>query len=258
MKRLTAAFVATLLVLPVLADSPATSPAIKPGSAFLSPELKTLQADEAANPGMLWVENGARLWSERIGSANRSCADCHGDAAASMKGVATTYPKVDAASGKLLNLEMRINACRTSQQRAEPLDYESEPLLALTVFVARQSLNMPMAVQVDGAAAPFYSKGKEFFHRRQGQLNLSCAQCHDGAAGARLRADVISNGAVTGYPAYRLEWQTLGSLHRRLRACSLGVRATQFDYGSEEYLSLELYLAKRSGGLPIETPGIRK
>ena len=117
---------------------------------------------------------------------------------------------------------------------------------------------MPMAVKTDDSAATFYKRGEAFFHRRQGQLNLSCAQCHDGVAGSRLRADVISNGAINAYPAYRLEWQTLGSLHRRLRACSLGVRATQFNHGSDEYLSLELYLAKRSQDLRIESPGVRK
>lgn len=85
-----------------------------------------------------------------------------------------------------------------------------------------------------------------------------CGQCHDDNAGRRLRGDVISSGVGTGYPAYRLEWNTLGSLHRRLRACSLGVRATQFDYGSREYHALELYLAVRARGLPVESPGLRR
>src|SRR5690606_31003642 len=119
-------------------------------------------------------------------------------------------------------------------------------------------LGLPMAVETDGAAAPFYAAGEAFFNRRQGQLNLSCAQCHVANAGRRLRGDTISHGHGVGYPAYRLEWQTLGSLHRRLRACSFGVRAVQFEPGSPQYLALELYLAARARGVPLETPAIRK
>ena len=134
----------------------------------------------------------------------------------------------------------------------------SEELLALTAYIARQSLGMPLKVNTDGAAAPYYEKGRELFYLRQGQINLSCAQCHEDNVGRHLRGDIISSAIPSGYPAYRIEWQTLGSLHRRLRACSLGVRAIQFPYGSEEYLSLELYLAKRAEGFHIEAPAIRK
>jgi sulfur-oxidizing protein SoxA len=76
--------------------------------------------------------------------------------------------------------------------------------------------------------------------------------------GKRLRGDRISSGLPTAYPVYRLDWQRMGSLHRRLRACSLGVCAEQLDYGSPEYVDLELYLAARASGAAIETPGLRK
>ncbi len=117
---------------------------------------------------------------------------------------------------------------------------------------------MPVEVEIEGAAAPYYAAGEAFFHRRQGQMNLSCAGCHVENAGRRLRGDTISHGLGNGYPAYRLEWQSLGSLHRRLRACSLGVRAVQLAAGAPEYLALELYLAKRAAGVPVETPAIRR
>jgi sulfur-oxidizing protein SoxA len=244
--------------LTVLIPSLLQAEPLRSGIAFQSERLQAQQRDEAANPGMLWVSEGAALWQQRQGTAGKSCADCHGDAGASMKGVAARYPAVEPKSGRLVNLEGRINLCRTAHQQGEPLAYESDELLALTAFVARQSLDMAMKVETSGAAAPFYESGRAFYHRRQGQMNLSCAQCHDANAGRSLRGDTISHGLGNGYPAYRLEWQTLGSLHRRLRACSLGVRAVRFDYGSQEYLNLELYLAGRAEGVAIETPAIRK
>lgn len=237
------------------ADRP--SPAL-PGSQFQSPETRALQDDEARNPGMLWVENGGTLWTAAPDGGNgKSCASCHGDAAQSMKGVATKYPLVH-ASGTLLNIEARINLCRTGLQGAKSLAYESNELLGLAAFVTYQSRGMPKSVSIDGPARPYFEQGKAFFQTKQGQLDLACTQCHDGLTGRNLRGDKISQGQSSGWPAYRLEWQTLGSLHRRLRACSLGVRAEQLPAGSTEYTALELYLAWRGEGLPLESPGVRR
>lgn len=248
--------VAIGLALLVLATWPALAE-IKSGSEFLSPEMRRQQADETRNPAWFWVEQGEELFSRKPeGSA--ACVSCHAQPQQSLRGAATRYPQVDAASGKLLNLEGRIEQCRVERQKQPAFGYESAELLGMTAYIASLSRGMPVDVATGGPAQPFYEAGKAFFERRQGQINLSCQQCHDGLVGQKLRGDTVSHGAGTGYPAYRLEWNTVGSLHRRLRACSLGVRATQFDYGSPEYLALELYLAGRAKGLPVETPGIRR
>ena len=175
-----------------------------------------------------------------------------------MRGVAASYPKIDKASGKLVNLEGRINLCRSERMGAELLHYESEELLALTAYVARQSLGLPIAARIDGAARAHFEAGRASYHLRRGQMNLSCAHCHDAQWGKRLLSETISQGHPNAYPAYRMEWQTMGSLERRLRACLSGIRAEMLPYGSQEYLDLELFLAWRAQGLPIETPGVRR
>jgi sulfur-oxidizing protein SoxA len=237
--------------------TPASADEIASGSTFLSPELRRRQDDPNRNPAWFWVDQGKELFAEKP-ATGQACLGCHADPAASLRGAAMHYPQVDRSSGKLLNLEGRIEQCRVERQQQPAFGYESAELLSLTAYVASLSRGLPMSVRTDGPARPFYEAGQAFFERRQGQLNLSCKQCHDGLVGQKLRGDTISHGAGTGYPAYRLEWNTVGSLHRRLRACSLGVRATQFDYGSPEYLALELYLAGRAEGLPIETPAMRR
>lgn len=228
-----------------------------PGTFYQSAATQALQADDGANPAMLWVGQGEILWTEPAGPEQRSCASCHGDAAG-MKGVATQFPKIDAASGTLLNLEARINQCRTQHQKAPAFAYETAPLLSLTAFLALQSRGLPRNVAIDGAAKNAFERGRLFFNTRQGQLNLACAQCHDDNVGRKLRGDTISQGQTQGWPAYRFEWQSIGSLHRRLRACSLGVRAEIRPYGSPEYVDLELYLAWRSKDLPLESPAVRR
>ncbi len=217
-----------------------------------------MQADDFANPGMLWVTRGEKLWAAVSGRNEKSCASCHQEAQVSMKGVAARYPRIDAGDGRGLNLEGRINRCRTTQQNAEPLNYESEELLALTAFVAHQSRGMPVAVTVNDQNRQHVERGKEVYFRRQGQMNLACLHCHDRNAGKKLLTDTISQGHGNAYPAYRLEWQAVGSLHRRLRACYFGVRAERPDFGSDELLDLELYLATRARGLTVETPGVRR
>jgi len=227
------------------------------GYEFMGRETRAMQDDDATNPGMLWVLDGEALWNGKAGASGLACAGCHGDARASMKGVAARYPAFDAARGRPVNIEQRINACRTDRQKAAPLAYESRELLALTAFVARQSRGLPIGIAIDERTKLFLDAGSNTFHRRQGQLNLACTQCHDDHWGKKLAGNTIPQAHPTGYPLYRLEWQGLGSLQRRLRNCLVGMRAESYAYGSPEFVDLELYLMWRARGMKVETPGVR-
>src|ERR1700719_3464513 len=101
------------------------------GADSVSPEVRAMQNDENANPGMLWVLQGKTLWAGKAGAAARSCQDCHGDAVASMKGVAARYPAFDAVLARSLDLEQRINRCRSEDQKDDPLAWGSDELLGL-------------------------------------------------------------------------------------------------------------------------------
>src|SRR5262245_57486413 len=90
------------------------------GYDLMGPQTRAMQDDDTVNPGMLWVLDGETLWNRKAGSADKSCADCHGDARTSMKGVAARYPAFDTARGRPINLEQRILICRSEQQKATP------------------------------------------------------------------------------------------------------------------------------------------
>lgn len=222
----------------------------------MTPATRALQDDDLANPGLLWLLDGDAGWHERVGATAKSCADCHGAAASSMKGVAARYPMFDSKRGTAINLEGRINLCRTERQGAVAHAYESKPLLALTMYVAAQSKGMPITPD-DEALAASISEGQRLFAMRQGQLNLSCAHCHDDNWGRKLAGNTIPQGHPTGYPQYRLEWQGVGSLHRRLRNCLTGMRAETFAAGSAELIALEAFLTHRASGMAIESPAVR-
>jgi sulfur-oxidizing protein SoxA len=214
--------------------SSATAFAQRSGLDYASAEIRRLQASDAENPGMLWVDAGEKLFKAR-------CASCH----ASMKGVAARYPRV--VNGKVVTLEAMV-------RHREPLAWESDELLGLTTYIAYQSRGMPIG---EGLSAQEVGRGKTEYFRRRGQMNLACAHCHDANAGKRIGAETISQGQPNGYPTYRLRWQTLGSLERRLRACFSGIHAEMPAYGDPLLAELEAYLAWRGRGLAIEAPAVR-
>jgi L-cysteine S-thiosulfotransferase len=243
-------------LLPAIADE------IAPGArrstyADMSRETKAMQDDDTSNPAMLAVLDGEALWNQPAGEAKRSCADCHGDATASMKGVAARYPAFDEKNGRPVDLEERINFERRDREDAPAWRFESSELLALAAYVAQQSRGEPIAPPDDPRLKPFVEAGRALFDRRQGQLNLSCALCHDDNWGKRLAGNIVPQGHPTGYPIYRLEWQSIGSLQRRLRNCISGMRAEVPDYGAPDYVDLELFLMQRARGMPMESPAVR-
>jgi sulfur-oxidizing protein SoxA len=226
------------------------------GATFMGPSTQAMQRDDSLNPAMLWVKEGETAWHRSDEGNGKSCASCHGEAERAMRGVAARYPAFDAQAGRPINLGQRINQCRVRQQAAA-LAPESEALLSLESYVALQSRGMPAALPDDARLQPFLERGQARWQQRMGQLNLSCAQCHDQQWGKSLAGTPIPQGHATGYPIYRLEWQTMGSLQRRLRNCLIGVRAEPYAYGAQEYVELELYLMHRARGMKLETPAVR-
>src|SRR5262245_54436432 len=151
----------------------------------MSAETKAMQDADTDNPGMLWVLDGEALWRTKAGKAGLACAGCHGEADKSMQGVAARYPAFDANRGTAVDLAGRINICRIERQQAPEFARESKELLALATLIARQSRGRPIQSD-DARLEPFIEAGRAIFSRRQGQLDLACAQCHDDNWGKKL------------------------------------------------------------------------
>ncbi len=206
---------------------------------------------------MFWVLDGDTLWRNSANPERKSCGDCHGDAKSSMKGVSARYPVAHGQTGAVTTLEAQVNICCTARQNAPVLASESKELLALTAFLARQSKGESITVGNSATTQAAIARGRMIWERRQGQLNLSCANCHDDNWNGKLAGAPIPQGHSTGYPIYRLEWQTLGSLQRRSRNRMTGMRAEPYAAGSPEFADLELFLMWRARDLPADTPGVR-
>ncbi len=222
----------------------------------MQPATRALQKDDAQNPAMLWVKDGQSQWGKPDGTAAKSCAHCHGEITR-MRGVATRYPAYSSEQKKVISLGQQINLCRTGQQRAAPWPPEHETLLGFEAAIAKESRDLPIKPPTQTQLTEAQNRGETLFKQRIGQLDLSCRDCHEKLAGKRLGGNTIPQGHATGYPIYRLEWQSVGSLQRRLRGCMTAVRAEPYPFGATELTALEAYLAKRAAGMLIESPGVR-
>lgn len=229
------------------------------GWLFREADTRAMEADSFSNAGMLGVERGEEIWNTVDGTAGKSCASCHGDAAKSMKGVGAHFPKWDAKAKRPIDIELQINKCRENAMGAKPYKFDAEDQKALTAYIKHQSLGMPVKLDLSqGDMESWWKKGKALYYRRTGQLNLSCASCHEEKTGHHIRADHLSQGQVNGFPTYRLKQGALVSVQNRFRGCIRDTRAEKPKAFSDELMALEVYVTWRGSGLSVETPAVRQ
>ena len=175
-----------------------------------------------------------------------------------------TFPRLGADGKSVVNLEDQILRCQ-SRQQATPNTLESEEVLSLSAALHIAAKNEPIAVAPPSSQSDASTQwqarlksGETLYQTRIGRMNLACMHCHDQKVGAQMRADTISQGHPTGFPIYRMSWQGMGSIDRRLRACYSGVQAAIPPAGSAELRDLELYLKVRANGMPLDGPSIRR
>lgn len=234
-------------------------PEVISGWHYRTESTQALQADSFENPGMLAVEEGESLWNEVDGTMNKSCASCHNDASESMSLVGASYPKWDEASGKPINIEQRINMCRVENMGAEAYPFDKGGQKPMTAFIKNQAMGKPLKIDIEaGDMQAWWERGKEMYYTQTGQLDLSCASCHEKNNGRYIRADHLSQGNVNGFPTYRLKQSALVSLHNRFRGCIRDTRGEMPKAFSDELMALEVYTTWRSQNLSVETPAVRQ
>ena len=222
---------------------------------FRADETQALQLDDFDNPGFVFVDVGQDLFNAVDGSEGKSCANCH-EGVESFAGLKVSMPRVN-DNGDLETLTELVNNCRTERMGAEAWKYTGTQMTAMTALIGLQSRGMPVDVAIDGAAAPYWERGKELYYTRVGQLDMSCSNCHEDNYDVMIRADHLSQGQINGFPTYRLKNAKLNSTHARFKGCMKNIRATPYKPGGEEFKALELYVASRGNGLSVETPSVR-
>ena len=226
------------------------------GWRFRSDETQAVQADDFDNPAMIFVETAIEAFDTVDGSEGKACASCH-ESPDAMAGVKAVYPKWNEAAGEVRTIEMQINDCRTSRMGADAWKYTGGDMTNMVALLASVSRGLPVNVAIDGPASETWEKGKDIYYTRFGQLELSCANCHEDSYGMMIRADHLSQGQINGFPTYRLKNTKLNAVHARFKGCVRDTRAHTFSPGSPEFVALELYVASRGNGLSVEGPSVR-
>jgi sulfur-oxidizing protein SoxA len=229
---------------------------IMSGWRFRDSTTQMMEMDDFDNPAMLAVEDAREKWSTPVGSEGKSCADCHGEPE-DMAGVKPVYPKWNEDAGEVRTMQMQMNDCRENRMGAEPWKYDAADALAMEALLSSVSRGMPVDVAIDGPGQSTWEQGKELYYARTGQLDLSCASCHEENYGNMIRADHLSQGQINGFPTYRLKNTKLNGVHSRFKGCVRDTRAETYSPGSPEFVALEMYVASRGNGLSVEGPAVR-
>lgn len=184
-------------------------------------------------------------------------------------GIKNLYPYYNRKQGRVKTMEMEINECRRSNGE-KPLKYKKGKMAAISAYMAYTSRGKPikMSIPNDDKALAAYTRGKNHFYRKRGQMNFSCADCHVYNSGMNIRTDLLSPalGQVTHFPVWRLKWAAgksditsgLGTLHRRYGGCNKNIRAKPFKAQSDEYVALEYFHTYMNKGLNLNGPAIRQ
>lgn len=170
------------------------------------------------------------------------------------------YPYFNVEQKIVKTLQLEINECRAAHGE-KPLKYKKGAIANLSGYIAFRSRGKPINVTVpneDALAA--YRDGKAFYYAKRGYLNNSCANCHVDYAGSRVRSEILhpALGEATGWPVFRLKWDNLGTLQRRIAGCHRDQGAKPLAAQSDTYRNLEYFVYYMSNGLPLDGPSTRK
>jgi sulfur-oxidizing protein SoxA len=238
-------------------DQAGAASASSPSAPAVASSVEQLRLADDMTPVVFWVEQGRQTWS-------RDCVSCHtlGDVAKQIP----QFPRLSARR-QLINLEDQIAVCRQRggawPQRVTAASGEDPVTLGLSAFLhdAARGRTVHMAAPSSHPEAARWQQhladGERLYNTRFGHMNLACRHCHDEKVGATMRAFRITPGHPVGFPAYRISWQGMGSMDRRIRACFSGVQARVPAPGDERLRQLELYLKYRAQGVALEGPSVK-
>ena len=197
------------------------------------------------------IDNGKELYEKTPGMKK-----CFPDPA-----VAGDYPKFVKGKGVVTLSSAVVDCAKANKQKGWKLTKGKTADLEAYFANASKEKGKKVNIVIDSKeAAEAYERGKKEYYAQRGYLQLSCATCHVQGAGQRVRNEKLSPlfGHVTHFPVYRLKWQGLGTLERRIKGCNKNQGETPHKPGSAWTKEMLYFMGYMSNGLPVDGPDIRK
>lgn len=212
------------------------------------------------HPGHLAVDEGEAL-VRKLAAREAAFLTCLGEGSADLKGKAAAYPKFDAALGRIVTVEGRIEQCAKNALNEE-IRQGSPASNKISVYFKSQSAGQPIKVDLaEAKVMEAYRRGEELFYRKTGQLNFACASCHvpGSIMGHKLRGETPTTpfGDAAHYPTYRTPVGALESMHERFARCHGQMRTQGLKPGDPAYVDLEVFVSVLSNGYPVSVPSAR-
>jgi len=212
------------------------------------------------HPGHFAVDEGEALVA-RLAMRDARILSCLGEGGRSLAGLAARYPKFDAALGRIMTVEGRIEHCAASVL-GERIPQGSIPNNKISIWFKSQSAGVPIAVDVGNPQLmQAYRRGEQLFHVKTGQLNFACASCHvpGSIMGHKLRGETPTTpfGDAAHYPTYRTPIGMVESMQQRFARCHGQMRTQELPPGDPAYTDLEVFMTVLSNGYPVSVPSAR-
>ena len=137
---------------------------------------------------------------------------------------------------------------------------QSEENIAMAVYLRHLANGAPISVTADGdGAQQALKRGEALLSRKIGQINFACTDCHSLGANRWIRGQWLGEfkGQLDHFPTWRTSRSEIWDLRKRFQWCNVAIRADELPPDAPEYGDIELTLAVKNNGLPLNVPGIR-
>lgn len=212
------------------------------------------------HPGHLAVDEGEAMVAG-LTRRNPAFLTCLASGGTKLNGLAAGYPKHDAALGRIVTVEGRIEHCAKSVL-GEDIRQGSPSNNKIAVYFKSLSAGIPIKVNIgDGKVMEAYRRGERLFYKKTGQLNFACASCHvpGSIMGHKLRGETPTSpfADAAHYPTYRTPVGALESIQERFARCLGQMRTVQLKPGDPAYVDLEVFMTVLSNDYPVSVPSAR-
>jgi len=223
-------------------------------------------------PSYWAMEQGEILFKQPRGPKQVSLEQCDfGKGPGVLEGAYVEMPRYFADAGKVMDLESRLMYCMKTLQGFTDEDKElkekhgNTDLVKLQTYIASQSNGMPWNSRMDHPLEKaMRAAGEEFFYRRAGISDFSCATCHS-ASGKRIRASVLpeaSNPAewtkAISWPAFRVGQDAVRGSQHRVSECIWQMRQAEIVYGSDAAIAIISFWTDKARGQPAIIPDVKR
>ncbi len=216
------------------------------------------------NPAAMDVAEGEEIFNSLIGQ--EAYAKMLGIKVKELPKTIAGFPRFVKAANKVVTLSQSLQMAMLDRGQAVA-KLESKEMVKMSAYV--KSLANDQKINIDVKAnkqmQEMVALGQKIFEERRGGRGLSCNSCHSpDIVGSRLRMQALPDlgsketASAATWPAYRMTQSAMVTLDKRMQQCMKNALLAELPLGSKEMVGLEVYVAHKAKGNPMQIPGLKR